>query len=257
MSSPSLSTTGEYVPDGIRRRLWTSARNEGLLTTGLSAAAWGASYLAGPRVARARRGSTSFRLDGTEYPYLDSRHRWTWLNERAVEVPVVADALGRTPGASVLELGNVLAQYGHAGHRVIDRYDTDPEVENLDVLDLPPDPSYDLVISISTLEHVRWDERPQDPEAARKAVECLKQQLSPGGRLLATIPVGYHPVLERQAVDGTAGFDRVVALARTGKGNTWAEIAPEEALARPYDWLVYSAGAVLFAEFTRPGDGSP
>ena len=46
-----------------------------------------------------------FTFDGAAVPYLRHRYNWTWLNERAVEVPLARRALATRPAeARVLEV---------------------------------------------------------------------------------------------------------------------------------------------------------
>src|SRR4051794_26733764 len=77
----------------------------------------------------------TFRLDGRDHPYAVEPYNATWRNERTVEVTLLRDALQRHRGGRVLELGNVMAHYGHVGHDVVDRYEAAPGVHNVDILD--------------------------------------------------------------------------------------------------------------------------
>jgi SAM-dependent methyltransferase len=151
-------------------------------------------------------------------------------------------------------VGHVLGHYGPMrSHDVVDRYEVADGVINVDVLEFAPSDPYDLIVSVSTLEHVGWDEEPRDPERALAAVQRLRELLAPGGRLLATFPVGYHEELDRAIRDGRAGFESVSALRRQADGS-WAEVPPEEVWDVPYDHLLYAAVAVLVC---RAGPAPP
>lgn len=178
-------------------------------------------------------------LRGERYPLLHRLHGLTWTTERAVEVPVAQRALERHRGKRILEVGNVLSHYMPVAHEIVDKYERAPGVRNIDVLDLPPQPSYDLILTISTLEHVGRDEEPREPERAIRALEHLRRMLAPGGALLATVPAGYNPALDR-ALPGSG-----VELSAMRRG-PWREVDPAEAFECPYDFLVYSASAVIF-----------
>ena len=54
---------------------------------------------------------------------------------------------------------------------MVDKYERAPGVVNRDVLDLDDLGHFELVVAISTLEHVGWDEEPRRPEAALDAVK--------------------------------------------------------------------------------------
>jgi SAM-dependent methyltransferase len=189
------------------------------------------------------------------YPYLHHPYNHTWLNERAVEVPIVQRLVAeQPPAARVLEVGHVLGHYDQARpHDVLDKYERGGGVINADVLDFAPAHPYDLIVSVSTLEHVGWDEEPREPELALAAVARLRALLAPGGVLAATLPVGYNPELDRAVREGRAGFDSVAALRRDGRG--WREVPPEEAWEAPYDRLLLAAGAVLVCTAGPPGGG--
>lgn len=70
-----------------------------------------------------------------------------------------------------------------------------------DVLDFRPSGPYDLIVSISTLEHVGWDEESRDLTRSERAIWHLRSLLGTGGCLLATIPVGQNPRLDRLLAD--------------------------------------------------------
>src|SRR5438128_1414911 len=75
---------------------------------------------------------------------------------------------------------------------------------------------YDLIVSISTLEHVGYDEEPRDSGKAARAVDNLRGLLSAGGEMLATIPIGYNRELDDALRDGSLGA-QVSYLARVGE----------------------------------------
>jgi hypothetical protein len=52
-------------------------------------------------------------------------------------------------------------------------------------------------VSISTLEHVGWDEMTREPMKILKAIENLKNLTNPKGKIVVTLPLGYNPELDR------------------------------------------------------------
>jgi SAM-dependent methyltransferase len=236
-------TASAYVPPGKVARLRRAARDRGVRRVAIAAGGWAAGYAAG--LGRSLFGPRrTFSFAGGDYAYLYHRHGFTWLNERAVEVPIAARAVAQAAPGRVLEVGNVLAHYGHNDHTVVDKYEREPGVINVDALEFEAPEPYDLVVSVSTLEHIGWDETDRDPARAERAVEALARQLAPGGRLLVTLPVGYHPVLDAAVREGRVPFDTVRALRRTGR-TTWEEADPADVWTAPYDHLLCAAGAVL------------
>ena len=75
---------------------------------------------------------------------------------------------------------------------------------------------YDLIVSISTLEHVGYDEEPRDAGKAVRAIREPARPAGPGGELLATIPVGYNRVLDDALREGSLA-GAVTYLARLGE----------------------------------------
>lgn len=151
----------------------------------------------------------TFTYRGRRLDYFDHPYNSTRANERAVEVAVALDWLpGKGRG---LEVGNVLGHYGVTGHRVVDLNEQAPGVDNLDVLDITG--TYDWIVSISTIEHVHWDDR-GDPYGARQALAHLEQLLNPGGTMLVTVPGGWNPSLDRHLAE----LDNGVTFTRHGSG---------------------------------------
>jgi SAM-dependent methyltransferase len=239
-----VSPTSTYRPASPGVRLSTAVFDRGVLSVARSVFGFGAGLVAG--LPAAVTGSTStFALDGSHYPYLYQRSGMTWLNERMVEVPVAAATLESAPaGSRILEVGNVLSHYGHRGHAVVDKYERASGVLNVDALEFSSPERYDLIVSISTIEHIGWDEQPRDPARAERTVRHLASLLKPGGRLLVTLPVGYNPILDRAIRTGAVSFDRLAAL-RLSRRRTWQQVLPTEAWGAPYDHLLCAATAVV------------
>ena len=234
-----------YTPQPLPARLRGAVRARGLRPVAGDFARWTARLAAGlPWTLRGRRGSFTFA--GEAHAYLVHPHKRTWLTERAVEVPVVQAVVDRHAGRRVLEVGNVLSHYRAQAHTVVDKYERAPGVLNRDVLELGDLAPLDLVVAVSTVEHVGWDERPRDPERAVRAIGSLRSLLAPQGSLVVTIPVGYNPILDRALREGRVPWSSLRALRRQG-GTRWREADPEEVWDVPYDFLMYSAGAVLVA----------
>jgi hypothetical protein len=181
-----------------------------------------------------------FEYAGRRLRYFAHPYNVTWRNERAVEIPVALSVLAERPGARVLEVGNVLVNYGHGGHDVVDKYEPSPDVFSLDIVDFRTDTPYDVIVAISTLEHVGFDEDVKDPGKPRRAVAHMASLLAPGGRMVVTIPLGYNEALDRDLLADGLGFDAVRYLKRTSRTGRWEEVpAASVAGARyghPYPW---------------------
>ncbi len=146
--------------------------------------------------ARKRRSSRVFYFRGREYEYFFHPYNLAWRNERTVELPIALQMLEDCSGET-LEVGNVLPHYVDIQHDVLDKYEVARGVINEDASSYRPDKRYALILSMSTLEHMGWDEHPRDIDKPALAVVNLTSLLAPGGTLVATLPVGQNPELER------------------------------------------------------------
>ncbi|MFZ0381888.1 MAG: hypothetical protein WAL38_28940, partial [Solirubrobacteraceae bacterium] len=124
----------------------------------------------------------------------------------------------------VLEVGNVLPHYFQTRHTVVDKDEADPRVVSSDIVEFQPAQHFDLIVSISTLEHVGFDySETVQPEKILGAIEHLRGLLSDRGRLLVTLPMGYNPYLDDLLRNGVLRFDRTLAMERISHDNQWRE----------------------------------
>lgn len=196
---------------------------------------------------------------GESYPYFYHPYNTTYRSERAVEIPVALAHLSRAAGGRVLEVGNVLSHYAPCAHTVLDKYERlDGVVNRLegyrpgaitlvneDVVDHRPQAPYDLIVSVSTLEHVGWDERPREAGKLLRAIAHLRGLLAPGGRLVVTMPVGYNPELDAALADGRLRFTRQAYLLRLDRANRWREAGWEEVRGARYGARFPAANAIV------------
>jgi hypothetical protein len=243
-----------YRPQALGDRVARAVGVRGLRPVAGDFARWGANLACGvPWTLRGARGS--FTLDGEPYAYRYHPYKRTWLTERAVEVPVVQRIVDAHRGRRVLEVGNVLAHYrADQGHTVVDKYEHARGVVNRDVMELDGLGPFDLVVTISTLEHVGWDEEPREPGRALEAARRLRALLAPGGRLVLTHPVGYNPPLDAALRDGALPLAHVAALRRGPGGTSWHQVPAAQVWDAPYDFLLYRARGLLVATVPA-GDG--
>jgi len=130
------------------------------------------------------KSSRTFTFQRETYRYFYHKYNTTWRNKRAVEVPIVWKIVNKYIGRNILEVGNVLSHYFPVNHDILDKYEKAKGVINQDVVDFSPAKKYDLIVSISTLEHVGWDETPREPMKILRAIENLKRLLAPKGKKL-------------------------------------------------------------------------
>jgi SAM-dependent methyltransferase len=148
--------------------------------------------------------------------------------ERAVEIPFALWFLKGHDHKSFLEVGDVLANYVHLGGRdVVDKYETRMGVTPVDIVEFKTDDAYDVILSISTVEHVGWDEPSGDPQRAVRALKRLVELLKSDGWLLVSFPVHYNPALEKFVANNWGRFNQIRFYSQGPRRGEWAEIAPE------------------------------
>jgi SAM-dependent methyltransferase len=164
----------------------------------------------------------TFKFRGKLYHYFCHEYNRTWRNERVVEIPIIWDMVKKQKGR-VLEVGNVLSHYFSVNHNIVDRYERAGNVINEDIVDFNPEEKYDLIVSISTLEHIGWDEPEKlEPKKILDAMKNLKRCLTKNGRIVITLPVGYNRFIDELMRSGRL-FTRFYCLKRISFWNNWVE----------------------------------
>jgi hypothetical protein len=188
---------------------------------------------------------------GQRLPLYRHLYNMTWLNERGAELAILREWRNRdVPGRLLLEVGNVCAHYEdlrHTGY-VVDRYEEAPGVDNRDILDvgIADDDARPLeILSISTIEHVWWDDEPVIGRSL-DAIRHLHSMLAPGGRMLVTVPTGWNAPLDEALEAGETGAHRACTLVRDME--SWRQTDDIEI--RPYGRTQPWAEAVWIGEFT-------
>jgi hypothetical protein len=194
-------------------------------------------------------GPKTFTFQGRNYSYFYNAYNRTWENERVIEVPIIWQIVKHCVGRKILEVGNVLSHYFPVDHDILDKYEKANGVINQDVVDFSPQKKYDLVVSISTLEHVGWDEKPKEPYRVLRAIDNLKNLLASNGRIVVTIPVGYNAELDRLLRNGAIDFSEMSCLKRTSSYNNWVETGGNALCQVKYDFSIPSANAVVILVF--------
>jgi len=194
---------------------------------------------------KAFRSSRRFSFRGRTYRYFYHRYQITWRDEWTVEVPIIWDAVQEHQGRSILEVGNVLSHYYTVDHDIADKCEVAEGVINQDVVDFQPSRRYDLIVSISTLEHVGWDEEPREPMKALQAIQHLQGLLAPQGKMIVTLPLGYDPNLDRLLRDEQPWLGDRFYLKRVTRDNRWIKVGWEDSQNAEYGHPFPGASALL------------
>lgn len=196
------------------------------------------------------RQPASFTFENREYAYFEHPYNGTWMNERALEIPLAWTEIQSYSPNKVLEVGNVLSHYFEVKHPVVDKYEQRLGVISKDIMDVSFDHKFDCIISISTIEHIGWDEIPRVPEKCIWAIEEMKQMLSENGRLFITIPLGYNTYLDKYLFDGKIEFSRVYFFKRLNRYE-WQESGREQVLGSTYGRKYRSTDGLAICVWNR------
>jgi hypothetical protein len=167
----------------------------------------------------------TFTYKGEELHNLYHPYNATYENERQIEIPLIKSVLDKEKGV-VLEVGNVLSHYFPISHDVLDKYEVAEGVINEDAAYYKSDKKYDLIISISTLEHIGLDVPEKDNRfKSIMALHNLYDMLSSKGRLIVTIPIGYNVCLDKYLINNPSFFDEIFLFRKKRYssiiGSTW------------------------------------
>jgi SAM-dependent methyltransferase len=192
----------------------------------------------------------TFPYRGRELQQFYHGYNVAWANERVVEVPVGRALVAAAPGPDIVEIGNVLGHYGPVAHRVVDKYEKAQGVINADAATWHPGGRLDLVLSISTFEHIGHDDDDRDDTGGKilRAIANCRGWLKPGGRLVITAAPGYNPVFDELVRSGRMGADRYDFFHRRSRLR-WVPCDAATALAARYHRPYPFGNAVVIAEF--------
>jgi hypothetical protein len=169
----------------------------------------------------------SFYFNGNKLKYFRHNYNLAYQNERTIEIPIAMCFLNTLDESSrILEVGNVLRNYGCKIKRdVLDKYDLLPGIINQDVISFSPKDKYNAIISISTIEHVGWDEPVRDPNKIPTALTNLRDNcLLPGGIILVSLPLGYNPFFDMYLKNGSELFSETYFIKRVSAANEWNQV---------------------------------
>jgi hypothetical protein len=199
----------------------------------------------------------TFTFQGRTYYYFYHPYGTTWKNERAVEIPIILEKIQSYRGGKILEVGNVLSHYVHFQHDIVDKYEKANGVINQDVVDFQPaeNEKYDLIVSISTIEHVGWDVTPRDSKKIPLALENLSTRcLAPEGEIVVTLPIGYNTYLDKLLKEDKIRFTEQYYLKRISEDNKWTQVGEGEIREAKYGTPFPYANALVIGIIKRTED---
>ncbi|MCI4335095.1 MAG: hypothetical protein L3K04_05675 [Thermoplasmata archaeon] len=247
---------GYNLEDRAGPRMLDTLRQRGRTAGASSAVRLAVQYSATRALYRAVHRDRRISVGGKPLSYLPQPNH----TERVVEVPWALGFATQAPaGGRALEVGNVLNRYQPFPHVVLDRYEVAPGVLNVDVTEFEPPERFPLILSVSTLEHVGFDEPERTAGKFRTALRHLREVcLAPGGQIAVTVPLGYNPEVDDWVRAKADGLGRCYLLHRYSSLNLWREVEPSALESAPdqlrFDRAFPGASYVALWSFVAAGD---
>jgi len=193
---------------------------------------------------------SKFIFDDRSLELFYHNYNMTWANERSVEIPIIRDFLNNYQSEDVLEIGNVLSHYGDVNHTILDKFETGKGIINEDILDYTSSDKFELIVSISTFEHIGFDDEIDGDSGVKilHAIDTSRKLLTENGRLVLTLPLGYNPSLDHLISVNQLHSNRSFFICRTGRLQ-WEATNVDKALASRYGSPFPYANAIMIAEF--------
>jgi hypothetical protein len=169
-----------------------------------------------------------FNFNGQTYKYFIAPYNTTWRNERAIEIPIIYSFL-KNKKQDVLEIGNVLSHYFKVDHDIVDKYEKKKNVKNCDILEFLSSKKYNLIISISTFEHIGFDEDNRygcgdeniNKENLLLAINKSKDLLVDGGVFVFSVPLGFNSFLDSKIESNELGLSEMFFFNCISSDNEW------------------------------------
>ena len=197
----------------------------------------------------------TFYIDKKGYDLFYHKYNLTWTKERGVEIPYTIQAIESCEG-NVLEVGNVMSHYFKPRWTIVDKYETAKDVINEDIDTFKPKIKYDLIISISTFEHIGWDEdgEPDPMKSKDKIMSCfnnLKHNcLNKKGKIIISIPIGWNPGIDNLFFENKFKFNKIRYVERIGP-RQWIQVPMKAASKCKYGKPYPYANCLAIGEYTN------
>lgn len=195
--------------------------------------------------------SKHFLFEDKSHNYFYHKYRSTWANERIVEIPIFKNLADKAKSEEVLEIGNVLSHYFDVKHDILDKYENLPHIIKEDILSYKPEKKYKLIISISTFEHIGWDENPRNPEKIMPVLEHIKSLLCDDGVLVFSVPTNYNPELDGMIFNNVIQLSKKIYLKRVDRKNRWVQAQENEIKNFKYGSPFFCANALLIGYIAK------
>jgi len=183
----------------------------------------------------------SFNFRDKIYYYMNHDYNSTSLNERSIEIPIVWDIVKKyiKEDKRILEVGNVLSHYYNVSYDIVDKYEVETGVRNVDINEYKPHNKYDLVVCVSTLEHIG-----RSVQHTIDTLNNMKSMLVDGGKLVVTVPIGESKYINSALTENLFAPSKVFYMKRLDAENNWKQVHYDEAIIQKYRAPFRNANAI-------------
>ena len=170
-----------------------------------------------------------FFFNGKKIQYENSFYNTSFFNERTVEIPMIKEIISSYKRNNFLEIGNVLQHYNYPESRVIvDKYEVSQNVINEDIETYSTQTKFNLIVSISTLEHVGLDEGEMvtDKDKLQRCILNISNNLlAKEGVLIVTLPVNYNENVDKFIRENSLFQEKFFMKKENLLLNTWKKVS--------------------------------
>lgn len=182
------------------------------------------------------------------YNYCLEKYNLSWRNERTLEIPIIQQLIKDNLELNILEIGCVLKHYKSSpinDWTIIDKYEQFDNVINEDIVKYKPEKKFDLIVSVSTIEHIGIDDGTTNPGKAIYAINHVVDNfLNKNGRFAFTIPIGYNKRLDQCIFNNEISISEKYYFLRISKSE-WKEVAESRILDAIYGSPFIGANALF------------
>lgn len=190
----------------------------------------------------------SFYFKWIKMKYFCHLYNTTYRNERAIELPIldyiINDNLNNT--TKILEIWNVLSHYKNISlldYTIVDKFDNNKSIIKEDAEFFNNNKLYDLIISISTFEHIWFDDDIKDSNKSLRTFNNMKKLLNDWWKMIITIPVWWNKDIDKKIFDWEFDFNENYYYTKN-KWN-WIESTKENTINLKYDIKIPSANWIF------------
>lgn len=177
----------------------------------------------------------NFLFNNKLYPYFYHKYHNTFENERCIEIPIIKSFI--QPDKKILEVGATLCHYvPNHNWVVVDKFEKYNGVLNKDIMEFFPNHKFDLIISISTLEHVGFNDKKSTSKTIDAIHHLIKHCLADKGKMIITMALGHNPHVDYLVYNKQLPADKVYFMKRINNKNEYQQTTMEDIKGIKHNW---------------------